>query len=128
MTSPAKIDSIHSDRFTNLESETLRREPNRIFDIARELRCAGLPPGTWFDEEGDYRFRYWKFTREPWAWVAQTESHPLPRTVVERFDAEHKGFDMKSVVFNRIVITTPATFRAFVELLRFHFLQHPDIP
>lgn len=108
----------HSRQFTTFDGDTARLEPDRIFDIARELRFAGLPPDAWFSGEGDFRLHFWKFTRAPWTWIATTESHPLPRPAVERFNERYKGFDMKAAAFNRIVITNPVTLKAFVELLR----------
>ena len=119
---------IVRDDFVMLDEESLRRNPDLIFAVARELHSAGLAPGEWFDGEGDYRLHYWKFTRHPKVWVAETLSHPVPRELAERFDQKHKGFDMRAAILDRIVITSPVTLAAFVELLHQRGSDFPLAP
>lgn len=107
------------DQFTLLGDEFIRRDPTSFFaTVARELRTAGLPPGEWFDEEGDFRFRYWKFVREVCLWRVTTTSHSLPRPVAEQFQGRHKGLNLKTDSINEFIATSPSMLKAFVELLR----------
>ncbi len=102
-----------------LSEDALRRSPSAFFaTVAHELRSAGLPPGTWFELEGGYRLRGWKFEREPWLWRATTTDRPIPRTLAENFDRRHKGLDMNAKALVSYSATTHASFAAFVELIK----------
>lgn len=108
-----------SEQFALLGDDFIRRDPESFFvTIARELRAAGLPPGEWFDEEGDFRFRGWKFVREAWLWRVTTSSSPIALPSAEQFNARHKGFDLKNNPLSQFVATSPAALKAFVDLLR----------
>lgn len=102
-----------------LSENVLRRNPSAFFaTVAHELRSAGLPPGAWFELEGGYCLRGWKFEREPWLWRATTVDHPIPRTLAEIFDRQHKGLDMSAKELMSYSATTHAAFAAFVELVK----------
>jgi hypothetical protein len=102
-----------------LSEDALRRNPSAFFaTVAHELRSAGLPPGTWFELEGGYRLRGWKFEREPWLWRATTTDRPIPRALAEKFTMNHKGLDMRAPNLMSYSATTRASFAAFVELVK----------
>jgi hypothetical protein len=101
--------------FPRLDDEFIQTKPGLFFiTVARELRAAGLPPGAWFDEEGDFRLKGWKLERHAWFWLATTTSHPLPRSAI----THRSGFRFENDRTDRCSITSPAVFRAFVELLQ----------
>ncbi len=102
-----------------LSEDLLRRNPSAFFaTVADELRAAGLPPGIWFEQEGGYRLRRWKFEREPWLWRATTTDRPIPRTLAEIFDRRHKGLEMNAKALINFSATTRASFAAFVLLVK----------